>query len=118
MGGENRWEGLVDACSDEYKSTIEQLVEYAKEYIDESDDDDESADFEEFAWNAVTSAGVRVFDCIYLQEAVAYIVGSGLVFDAVRGELDFDNSPIEVMKQEAYDLVKDYAEEKFDEGED
>lgn len=103
-------DGLMDACRDEWSDTVLGAVEKALEYWDYGDF--ESDDFDERVDECVRDAMDDVTTVIHWEDALAWLWESGLVYEALRGELDYDNCPLRVMEDEVRDRFKAELEER------
>ena len=98
-------DGFKDMCRNEYNDTIDLLVENTMQYLKENDYEPEYWGIEGAVTSALNDACESVFGTLYPMDAIAYILESGLVFQAFRGELDANDNPYEVMRNEAYERV-------------
>lgn len=94
-------DGLMDACRAEWKDTVSGAIDKAIEFWDEGAS--ESTDRDDRITECVQLAMDWVAECIDYQEAVAYMLESGLIYDALRGDISYDNCPFSVMESEVYE---------------
>lgn len=97
-------DGLVEACKREWEETVELGVRYARDYLEELTPYYGEYDERELA---LDYAMERIFECVMLQDAVAYIVASGFTFNCLRDtweSLRLD-SPYDMMRREIYERL-------------
>lgn len=92
-------DGLRDACRDEWRDTVSMATMDALDYYD----DGNFYDPRDKEHESISFGVDKALEVIHWTEAVAYLVESGLLFEAVRGELSYENCPASVL----YDEVRE-----------